>query len=95
MKNVGQAVVEITINEVLEEILNLVDKEIPTEDFASEIITAFAGYEFDGEDYVYVGDSHNEGYDTIAYINKTNAPSILMKTEQDGDNIILREAWVA
>ena len=46
---------------------------IGTEFDANEVICAFEDFEEDGKSSVYVGDSHNSGYDKIAYIDTANS----------------------
>lgn len=58
---------------VLENLRKLIGEEIDMD----EIICAFEDFEEGGETEVYVGKSHNIGYEYIAYINATESTQFL------------------
>lgn len=76
---------EIEKSTTKEDVLKNLQELIGTEFDADEVICAFEDFEEDGEDSVYVGESHNNGYDAIAYINTANSTQFLFKLD---DNII-------
>ena len=78
---------EMTINNVLGNIKNLIGKKIDTE----EIIEAFEDYSFNDESEIIVNKSQNAGYDYVAYVDHKDAPQILIKVEEG----ILTDAWIA
>lgn len=58
---------------VLENLKKLIGQEFDMD----EIICAFENFEEGGETEVYVGKSHNIGYDYIAYINASESTQFL------------------
>ena len=78
---------EMTINNVLGNIKNLIGKKIDTE----EIIEAFEDYSFNDESEIIVNKSQNAGYDYVAYVDHKDAPQILLVVKEG----ILTDAWIA
>lgn len=66
-----------TANDVLNNLKELIGKSFDYDD----VICAFSDYEENGEDSVYVGESNNDGYDYIAYIDKVDSTQFLLKTD--------------
>lgn len=66
-----------TANNVLDNLKDLVGKSFDYD----EVVCAFENYEENGESYVYVGESNNNGYDYIAYIDQVNSTQFLIKTD--------------
>lgn len=52
---------------------------------------AFEDYEVDGETSVYVGDSDNNGYDKIAYINAEGSEQFLFTVNSEN---IIEDVWM-
>ena len=65
--------------DVLNNLKTLVGKEFSYED----IICAFEDYEENGECSVYVGESCNDGYSYIAYIDEVNSTQFLFKADEN------------
>lgn len=81
----------ITVNDVLKNLKELIGQEFDED----EIIYAFEDLEEDGETEVYVGKSHNNGYDKIAYINSRNSTQFLFTTEKnEDDEEIITDVWM-
>ena len=68
----------------LEDVMQNLKQLIGTEFDENEVICAFEDFEEDRESSVYVGDSHNSGYDKIAYIDTTNSTQFLFSLDNDG-----------
>lgn len=66
-----------TADNVLDNLKDLVGKSFDYD----EVVCAFENYEENGESYVYVGESNNNGYDYIAYIDQVNSTQFLIKTD--------------
>lgn len=64
---------------VLENLRKLVGCEFDGE----EVICAFEDFEEGGETEVIVGESHNAGYDAIAYIATENSTQFLFLLDED------------
>lgn len=77
-----------TKEKVLKNLQNLIGAELNEDD----IISAFEDFEENGKSEVYVGESHNAGYDYIAYINDKDATEFLF--EVNYKNIII-DVWIA
>jgi len=72
-------------------LLNNLKKLIGKEFNDDDIICAFEDYEFNGETSVYVGESNNNGYDRIAYIDTNDSIQFLFKV--DSENVI-KDVWM-
>ena len=81
-----EEVQEMTKEMVLKNLKELEGKEFDTD----EVICAFEDFEEGGETSVYVGDSHNAGYDKIAYINTVDSTEFYFVL--DGD--VIKEVWM-
>ena len=75
--------------DVLNNLKTLVGKEFSYED----IICAFEDYEENAENSVYVGESSNDGYDYIAYIDSNNSTEFLIVTDNNDviKNVYMRK----
>lgn len=87
-----------TQEKVLENLKMLIGQEL---DF-DEIICAFENFEEGGETDVYVGKSHNVGYDYITYINAKESTQFLISVEKifndDTGSLekeIIKDIWIA
>lgn len=67
---------------VLENLKKLIGEEFNEDD----VICAFEDFEENEESNVYVGDSHNNGYDKIAYINIEDSTQFLFETSKAYEN---------
>lgn len=76
-----------TVNEVLNNLKKLVECEFDT----NEIICSFEDFQENGINEIYVGESHNAGYDHIAYINNSESTQFLFTV----NNGIIKDVWVA
>lgn len=72
---------------VLENLKKLVGAEFD----ADEVVCAFEDFEEDGEDYVYVGNSSNSGYDKIAYIDTKDATEFYFSLDEGG---CIADVWM-
>ena len=77
-----------TVNEVLSNLKKMIGKEIDFDD----VVCAFEDFEECGESDVYVGESNNNGYDYIAYIDAPDSTQFLISV--DGENKIT-DVWTA
>ena len=75
-----------------EMVLNNLKKLIGEEFDENEVICAFEDFEEDGESSVYVGDSNNNGYDKIAYIDAVNSTQFLFRVNSEN---IIEDVWEA
>lgn len=50
---------------------------------ADDVVCAFEDYEENGECSVYVGESCNDGYSYIAYIDEVNSTQFLFKADEN------------
>lgn len=73
--------------DVLENLKKMIGEELNYDD----IICAFGDFEEEGKNEVYVGESENNSYDYIAYINTPNSTQFLFKVEDD----IIEDVWIA
>jgi len=76
-----------TSDMVLNNLKQLIGKEFDEDD----IICAFEDYEVDGENSVYVGDSDNNEYDKIAYINAEGSEQFLFTVNSEN---IIKDVWM-
>ena len=76
-----------TSDMVLNNLKELIGKEFDSDD----VICAFEDYEVDGENSVYVGDSNNNGYDKIAYVDTENSVQFLFKVNSKN---IIEDVWI-
>lgn len=76
-----------TINNVLKNLKKLVGERF---DY-NEVICSFEDFEENGKSEVYVGESHNNGYNYIAYINAVESTEFLFTV----NNGIIKDVWVA
>lgn len=76
-----------TSDMVLNNLKQFIGKEFDEDD----IICAFEDYEVDGETSVYVGDSDNNGYDKIAYINAEGSEQFLFTVNSEN---IIEDVWM-
>lgn len=76
----------ITVNGVLENLKKIIGEEVNYND----IICAFEDFEQCGESSVYCGESNNNGYDYIAYIDAPDSTSFCIKTDK---NDIITDVW--
>ena len=76
-----------TSDMVLNNLKQFIGKELDEDD----IICAFEDYEVDGETSVYVGDSDNNGYDKIAYINAEGSEQFLFTVNSEN---IIEDVWM-
>lgn len=67
--------IEMTKEMVLENLKKLIGTKFD----ADEVICAFEDFEEDGETNIYIGDSHNVGYDKIAYIDTKGSTEFLFR----------------
>lgn len=74
-----------------EMVLDNLKKLVGTEFDADEIICAFEDFEENEENCVYVGDSHNAGYDKIAYIDTKDATEFYFSLDEDG---CIADVWM-
>ena len=65
------------------DVLENLKKLIGTEFDYEEVIIAFGEFEQDGETEVIVNESHNVGYDMIAYINTYDSTQFLFVLDED------------
>ena len=77
-----------TVNQVLENLKTLIGKKMDYD----EVICAFEDFEENGETEVYVGESNNNGYDYISYINTSNSKQFLFAVN---DNNIITDVWLS
>ena len=77
-----------TVNKVLENLKALIGKKMDYD----EVICAFEDFEENGETEVYVGESNNNGYDYISYINTSNSKQFLFAVN---DNNIITDVWLS
>lgn len=66
-----------------EEVLKNLQRLIGREFDADDVICAFEDFEEEGETEVYVGDSHNAGYEAIAYINSENSTQFIFALDEN------------
>lgn len=76
-----------TSDMVLNNLKQLIGKEFDEDD----IICAFEDYEVDGENSVYVGDSDNNEYDKIVYINAEGSEQFLFTVNSEN---IIKDVWM-
>lgn len=76
-----------TADDVLNNLKELTGKTFDYDD----IICAFENFEENGESSVYVGDSHNDEYDYIAYIDEVNSTQFLFRTD---DNDVIKDVYM-
>lgn len=74
-----------------EMVLNNLKRLIGNEFNPDDIICAFEDYEVDGESSVYVGDSDNNRYDKIAYINAEGSEQFLFTVNSEN---IIEDVWM-
>jgi len=79
------------MNMTKEMVLENLKKLEGTEFDADEVICAFEDFEEEGETSIIVEDSHNVGYDKIAYINTVDSTEFYFIL--DGNNVIT-EVWM-
>ena len=68
-----------TADDVLNNLLELIGKPYDYDD----VVCAFEDYEENGECSVYVGESCNDGYSYIAYIDEVNSTQFLFKADEN------------
>lgn len=68
-----------TADDVLNNLLELIGKPFDYDD----VVCAFEDYEENGECSVYVGESCNDGYSYIAYIDEVNSTQFLFKADEN------------
>lgn len=76
-----------TADDVLNNLLELIGKPFDYDD----VVCAFEDYEENGECSVYVGESCNDGYSYIAYIDEVNSTQFLFKTD---DNDVIKAVYM-
>lgn len=83
---------------VLENLKSFIGEELDV----NNIICAFEDFEEDGKSYVYFGESHNNGYDYIAYRNVTESTQFLIDFRKIFDDEtgnlekeIIEDVWIA
>lgn len=74
-----------------EKVLSNLKKLVGTEFDADEVICAFEDFQEDGETNIYIGDSHNVGYDKIAYIDTKNGTEFLFELEGE----VIKDVWMS
>jgi beta-glucanase (GH16 family) len=81
-----------TINKVLENVKTV--KGVELSEFNNAIIEAFSDYEYEGNSEILINQSHNNGYDMIAYANVRTSPEVLMNVKITNDTITVVDAWL-
>lgn len=76
-----------TANEVLKNLKAMIGKEMDFDD----VVCAFEDFEEGGETSVYVGESNNNGYDYIAYIDVPESTQFLIKVNHED---VIEDVWM-
>lgn len=74
-----------------EMVLENLKKLVGTEFDAGEVICAFEDFEEDGETNIIVENSHNVGYDKIAYIDTKDATEFYFSLDEGG---CIADVWM-
>lgn len=74
-----------------EMVLENLKKLVGTEFDADEVICAFEDFEEDGETNIIVENSHNVGYDKIAYIDTKDATEFHFSLDEGG---CIADVWM-
>lgn len=74
-------------DEVLKNLKAMIGKEI----YFYDVVCAFEDFEEGGETNVYVGESNNNGYDYIAYIDAPESTQFLIKVNHED---VIEDVWM-
>ena len=74
-----------------EMVLKNLEALVGTEFDAEEVICAFEDFEESGETNIITEDSHNAGYDKIAYIDTKDATEFYFSLDEDG---CIADVWM-